>query len=204
MGGSLADLGLGPFAEELRVYEGLLRRWQKTLNLVGPSTLEDIYVRHFADSAVLARFAPLSATWADLGSGAGFPGMIIAIMQKAHPESFMHLIESDRRKAAFLREVSRETAARVEIHVSRAEDVLDEIAPDIITSRAMASLPDLLKMCERRIGAGAKCVFLKGQNIAGELTASATYSNLIIETYRHPVSMNGMVVVAERANGLRP
>lgn len=204
MGSTLVDLGLGLYTEELKVYEDLLHRWQKTLNLVGSSTLADVFGRHFADSAAVAKFAPLDASWSDLGSGAGFPGMVIGIMQKAYPNSSMHLIESDRRKAAFLREVSRETGAKVDIHVTRAEDALDRITPDIITSRAMAPLPDLLGICEKKVAAGAKCVFLKGQNVAGELTEGATYSNLIMEIYPHPSSKNGLIVVAKRASGLRP
>jgi len=129
-------------AAELTLYEDLLRRWQKTINLVAPATLDQIWTRHFADSAQARAAAPWARVWADLGSGAGFPGLVTALLLKDAPGSVVHLIESDQRKAAFLRAVSRETAAPVEIHAGRIADSLPVISPmpEAISARALAPL----------------------------------------------------------------
>lgn len=195
----MTEVSLASIEAELAIYADLLRRWQRRINLIGPSTVSSMRARHFEDSSAVVQFAPLEARWADLGSGAGFPGMIVALLQKPHPGAVTHLIEADRRKAAFLREVSRETGARAEIHVARAEDVLDAIAPNIITSRAMAPLRSLIEICDRRIRCGAKCVFLKGQNIEDELTALTISSNFLLKVDRSPTNELGYVATVELA-----
>ncbi|MBI1215763.1 MAG: 16S rRNA (guanine(527)-N(7))-methyltransferase RsmG [Alphaproteobacteria bacterium] len=126
-------------------YEQLLLKWQKAINLVGPATLDDVAERHFFDSAQLFRYVKdVDAKLVDLGSGAGFPGIVLAMLGVRE----VHLVESDIRKATFLREVSRETGTRVFIHDVRAED--EEIADiDVITARALAPLKDLLQMVSR-------------------------------------------------------
>ncbi|HRO50259.1 MAG TPA: 16S rRNA (guanine(527)-N(7))-methyltransferase RsmG, partial [Hyphomicrobium sp.] len=130
-------------ADRLAVYEGLLRTWQRTINLVSPATLEDAWHRHFADSAQLLNFSPLDAkNWLDLGSGAGFPGLVLAILlAERAPEAHMTLVESDSRKAAFLREVARKTGVAVEIRVERSENTATQAKSqirDAITARALA------------------------------------------------------------------
>ncbi len=96
---------------ELETYERMLRDWNKRINLVSASTLDEVWTRHFADSAQLHEHLPQISRWADLGSGAGFPGMVLALLLKRRPGASVSLIESDQRKAAFLRAVSRETGA---------------------------------------------------------------------------------------------
>lgn len=185
---------IGP---ELQLYEELLTRWQTKMNLVGPSTLDSIRTRHFLDSIGILDFAPLGRVWADLGSGAGFPGMVLGILQKASSQGLVHLIESDRRKAAFLREVSRETGARTQIHSARAEDVLRSLNVDVVTSRAMAPLARLIELSGFNIQNGASGVFIKGQNIGKELTEPAISSNFSIVTHPNPTNSESSIVVVE-------
>lgn len=175
-----AEPELGDIAERLEVYERLLVRWGRTINLVGRSTQSAIWTRHFMDSAQLTTFAPLSGCWVDLGSGAGFPGLVIALLQRFHRVGEMHLIESDARKAAFLREVSRETGAGAYIHSARCEDVLPTLQPDVITSRAMADLGQLFDYAQPFVEKGAIGLFLKGRDVVAELTKLSIPSSLEI------------------------
>lgn len=135
------------FNTRLQAYRNLLIKWQKSVNLVAPSTLPDAWNRHFEDSLQLLPFIPPHATTLiDLGSGAGFPGLVLGI---ARPDLETHLIESDSKKAAFLSAVSRETGAgNITIHNGRIESVLPNLKPDVITARALAPLSELLKLCE--------------------------------------------------------
>ncbi len=114
---------LTPIQRELAIYEDLLRRWQPRINLVAANTLTDLWLRHFADSAQVAEAAPQARIWVDLGSGAGFPGLVTALLLKRQTGAKVHLVESDQRKAAFLRAVSRETDAPVDVHPERVEIV---------------------------------------------------------------------------------
>jgi 16S rRNA (guanine527-N7)-methyltransferase len=126
--------------EKFELYGHLLLKWQKVINLVGPTTLTDVPERHFFDSAQMFRYIPdVDVKLADLGSGAGFPGLVLAMLGVKD----VHLVESDVRKATFLREVSRETKTPVTVHDTRVEDT--EIPNlDVITARALAPLRDLL------------------------------------------------------------
>jgi 16S rRNA (guanine527-N7)-methyltransferase len=152
--------------ERLQTYLDLLARWQQRINLVGPSTLEDPWRRHIVDCGQLWRLWPENArSVVDLGSGAGLPGLVLAIM--GAPE--VHLVESDQRKAAFLREAARACGAVATIHAGRAETV-PPLAADVVTARALAPLPELLRLAERHVHPGTTCLFLKGRTAASELT----------------------------------
>lgn len=131
--------------DKLETYNALLRKWQKAINLVGPTTIDDAAERHFFDSAQMFRYIPdIEVTLADLGSGAGFPGLVLAMLGVKD----VHLVESDIRKATFLREVSRETSTAVTIHDKRIEDtVIPNL--DVVTARALAPLQDLLGHVDR-------------------------------------------------------
>ena len=158
--------------DRLTAYAALLKRWQKTINLVAPSTLDDLWHRHFADSAQLLQHAPGAVHWLDLGSGAGFPGLVLAIMAKERGGTRHTLVESDTRKAAFLREVARETGVAVEIVAGRIEsaqtaDRLREI--NCVTARALAPLPRLLPLAALFFRHGTIGLFLKGRDVTGEL-----------------------------------
>lgn len=185
---------LAQLVDELKIYERLLVKWQTKLNLVGRSTVSDIWVRHFADAAQLIGQAPLSRRWADLGSGGGFPGMVIAIAMKHHRAGEMHLIESDKRKASFLREVSRETGSRAVIHNARCEEVLPQIAPEVLVSRAMASLADLIGYAEPFVENGAIALFMKGRDIASELTQISIPSNFSLSVSPSQVDADSSIV----------
>jgi len=185
--------------DELNVYEGLMARWQKKVNLVGPSTLANMWVRHFADSAQLVEWASPSSRWADLGSGAGFPGMVVGILQKHAGGGVTHLIESDLRKAAFLREVSRETGARVIVHAQRSELVLDGLVLDVVTSRAMASLQTLFHLSRAHVEKGAVALFLKGRDVVSELTDAAIPCSFSVESWPDRLQDGGNVVSIRRA-----
>lgn len=152
--------------EHLDVYLSLLRRWQKAINLVGSKTLDDPWRRHLLDSAQLIRHLPeQTGPIADLGSGAGLPGMVLAILGLAP----VHLVESDQRKAQFLKETARQLDVDVVIHNKRIED-LDAISPHIVTARALAPLPKLLNLASRLIHRETICLFLKGRQAKDELT----------------------------------
>jgi 16S rRNA (guanine527-N7)-methyltransferase len=154
--------------DRLAVYLELLQRWQRRINLVGATTLADPWRRHILDSGQLWRLWPPGArVLADLGSGAGLPGLVLAMLGAP----VTHLIESDRRKAAFLREAARACGLTVSVHASRIEDV-PSLRADVITARALAPLPVLLGLAERHAQPDTVCLFLKGRTAANELTAA--------------------------------
>jgi 16S rRNA (guanine527-N7)-methyltransferase len=161
---------------KLRTYAELLAQWQKTINLVAPGTLPDIWSRHFADSAQLLALAPPDAKrWLDLGSGAGFPGLVVALMLAERPEARVALIESDTRKAAFLAEVARRTGAPVDIFPRRIENSATQakLAPvDVITARALAPLPRLLELAQPYFSTATVGLFPKGREAAAEVEAA--------------------------------
>lgn len=153
-------------------YGALLQKWNKAINLVAAESLRDLWRRHFLDSAQLYALAGDTdlKIWVDLGSGAGFPGMVLAIMAAGEGRPMeMHLIESDTRKCAFLRQVALETATPVVIHDQRIEEIEPFIA-DVVTSRALAPLPRLLEQTAKFCGPETVCLFLKGLNLDAELT----------------------------------
>jgi 16S rRNA (guanine527-N7)-methyltransferase len=176
----------------LDAYVDLLVKWQRAINLVAPSTLKSLWTRHILDSAQIATLGAKHQSWADLGSGAGFPGLIIAILARdlgrdparnlardpardpatEWPEpGLFHLIESDQRKASFLREAARVTSVSVEIHACRAEDILPELRGKVtaVTARALAPLPSLLALAEPLLTTGAEGFFPKGETLSSEL-----------------------------------
>ncbi len=191
---------LAAIEAELEIYAVLLKRWQAKINLVSAATLDDIWLRHFADSAQVLAAAPHIARWADLGSGAGFPGLVTALLLKSTPGAVVHLIESDQRKASFLRAVSRETAAPAIIQAERIEAVLPELAGQIdgVSSRALAPLPRLLELAERPLTAGAIGVFLKGEECQDELTAVEAIDSFTCESAESRTRTGARIVVIKR------
>jgi 16S rRNA (guanine527-N7)-methyltransferase len=156
-------------------YADLLTEWQGRQNLVSAKTLHHMWDRHFADSAQLLRLAPDAKLWLDLGSGAGFPGLVIAILQANHASFRMHLVESTAKKCAFLSEVARATEAPVEIHCMRIEELgqnATSLKPEIISARAVAPLPRLLELAAPWFGPGVKGLFLKGRDAKQEIEAA--------------------------------
>lgn len=163
--------------EKLLVYADLLVRWQKAINLVGPRTIGDLWRRHMLDSAQLHPLLPTGTrTLVDLGSGAGFPGLVLAIM--GVPD--VHLVESDHRKAAFLSHVSRETSTDVTVHAKRI-DAVPSMGADVITARALAPLPKLMRLARPFVGTDTVCLFLKGQDVDLELTETTKSMKMEVE-----------------------
>ncbi len=153
------------------VYAGLLEKWNRRINLVGRESVGDLWRRHFVDSAQLLALLPTapegrSLIIADIGSGAGFPGLVLAILGAGK----LHLIESDQKKCAFLREAARETATEVEIHAERIEAVAG-LEADVVTARALAPLGKLLDYAAPLLRPGGRALFLKGRGAEEELTA---------------------------------
>lgn len=182
--------------ERLVAYEAVLRKWQPKINLIGPSTLPDLWRRHFLDSAQLFPLLPeATRVLVDLGSGAGFPGLVLAIL--GVPE--VHLIESDSRKAAFLREAARVAAAPVMVHNKRIEAVA-HIEADVVTARALAPIPDLLGWSYPFLGSRGVALFLKGQNLDDELTTTGSWT-MRTERFASRTDPTGTIV---RIDGIRP
>lgn len=172
--------------ERLGRYESLLIKWQKSINLVSASTLPELWRRHMLDSAQLAALAPESARrWADLGSGGGFPGLVVAILLAGRPGFEMHLVESDQRKCIFMREVARATEAPATIHNCRIEDFAGgQGAFDVVSARALAPLDRLLGWAAPLFGPQTVGLFLKGQGVQDELTLAR--KSWIFEADLHP------------------
>ena len=158
---------------DIEAFLGLLTEWNEKMNLVGPSALAAFWPRHAYDSAQLLDLAPQARTWADLGAGAGFPGLVLAILLKDTPGARVHLVESMAKRCRFLGEVAQKLDLPVEIHNLRAEDL--GIRVDIVTARACAPLPRLLGYAEPYLKRGATGLFLKGQDVAAELIDAAKY-----------------------------
>ena len=156
-------------------YAELLNHWQKSINLVAASTLPELWSRHFADSAQLRSLAPDALTWLDLGSGAGFPGLVVAILQTGIPDFRMHLVESNQKKCAFLAEVVRAVQAPVDIHAMRIEELAERaqsLRPDVVSARALAPLPRLFELANPFFGEGTRGLFLKGREAEAEIEAA--------------------------------
>ncbi|MPR07027.1 16S rRNA (guanine(527)-N(7))-methyltransferase RsmG [Microvirga tunisiensis] len=157
--------------EKLELLERELRRWQAIKNLVGPATLDRIWDRHIVDSLQLLDLAPDAETWLDLGAGAGFPGLVLAIAG-AERGLQVHLVESNSRKCAFLRHIARLTGAPAKVHEARLETVVPGFVgkADVVSARALASLPMLLDWTEPLLKAGTMGLFPKGRDAEIELT----------------------------------
>ena len=174
--------------ERLDIYVTLLLRWQKMLNLVAPSTLPQVWTRHIADSLQIHALAPDINHWVDLGSGGGFPGLVTAICLASNPAAHVTLIESDKRKSSFLREVIRATGAPAVVISDRIEHVLPNFTDpvEVFSARALAPLSVLLSFIDDHLKQGAKAYFLKGKDVERELTEVSDlhkYSYKIWPTY---------------------
>ncbi len=164
--------------DRLEIYADRLRAWQRAINLVSPSTIGHIWQRHFADSAQVLAYATDSRNWLDLGSGAGFPGMVIAIMLEGENERSIQLVESNGKKCAFLRQVARETGTSVEIIEARIETLGEKPTVgkvDVVTARALSPLDRLLDYAVPFFANNTRALFLKGREAKSELAAAAEH-----------------------------
>jgi 16S rRNA (guanine527-N7)-methyltransferase len=156
-------------------FVAVLTDWQQRINLIAPSTEPTLWTRHIADSLQLLPLAPDARIWADLGSGAGFPGLVIACGLAETADARVHLVESNGKKAAFLREAVHATGAPAVVHAVRAEDFAKNLPEriDTVTARALAPLPKLLALAYPLLKKGAIGLFPKGRDVAAELTEAA-------------------------------
>ncbi len=179
------DVAAGPQTlARLETLVALLRKWNPAINLVAPSTLADAWNRHIVDSARLADLVPAPPHWADLGSGAGFPGLVVAILlQERSPETRVTLVESDGRKAAFLRTAAQTAGASATVLNARIE-AAPPLEAQVVSARALAPLHRLLPLAQRHLAPGGTCLFPKGARVAEELASVAgTWSFGLV---RHP------------------
>jgi 16S rRNA (guanine527-N7)-methyltransferase len=177
----------------LEAYVRLLTAWNRRINLVGRTTIGEVWQRHILDSAqLLQHLPPGTRRVVDLGSGAGLPGLILAIF--GVPE--VHLIESDRRKAAFLAEAIRVTEAPAVLHTQRVERVA-AFGADVVTARACAPLPALLDLARSFLGPGTICLFLKGRAAAAELTEAEKDWNMRVTMLPSVTDPHGAILKLE-------
>lgn len=181
--------------ERLATYVSLVEKWTKRINLVSPGTLPDIWTRHILDSAQVLPLAPEKAqTWCDLGSGAGFPGLVVAILaREQRPELKMTLIESDARKATFLRTVARETETEVNVIVDRIESADSQMA-DVVSARALAPLNTLIPLAYRHMSAGGTHLFPKGARYGDELREALEFWKFDCETHASKTESGAVIL----------
>lgn len=160
--------------EKLIAFEVVFRKWAQRINLVAPSTLDDAWERHILDSAQIVRLGGDASRWLDIGSGGGFPGLIIASMIIERPGAKIDLVESNRKKAGFLQAMVGELNLPAHVHAKRIEDVHKLIqAPEILSARALAPLPLLLELSAPWLEAGTTALFHKGRDYRQEIEDSA-------------------------------
>ena len=187
---------------DLERFRVLLAEWNANMNLVGPATLDVFWSRHAWDSAQLLKIAPPeSLTWADLGAGAGLPGVVLAILGKGREGFHVHLVESMAKRCRFLAEVVAELALPATVHHERAENLT--LAVDIVTARACAPLHRLFGYARPYLKAGALGLFLKGQDVAADLEEATRYWEFEADSVPSLSDPRGRVVRVRRLGRAR-
>jgi 16S rRNA (guanine527-N7)-methyltransferase len=199
-----AALALTPVSRETEArldrFVELLLEWQRKTNLIAQSTLATLWTRHVSDSLQLLSIAPSAKRWVDLGSGGGFPGVVLACALAQTSEAHVVLIERNAKKAAFLREALRVTDAPGAVDLADIGDVVDSIAGpiDCVTARALAPLNQLIDFAEPLMKRGAKALFLKGQDVDAELTEATKYWKIESHLHASRTGGNGWIVELDR------
>ena len=183
----------------------VLLLWQSKLNLIAPSTLRELWTRHIANSLQLLPLAPDARTWVDFGTGGGFPGAVIACALADKPGAKVHLVESNGKKVAFLREAVRATGAPAIVHLERAEKFGESCAEPVhvVTARALAPLKTLCDQAFPLMSRGAIGLFPKGQDVDAELTDAAKYWRLEATRVSSKTNPEGSIVVIRSLSPLR-
>ncbi|MFZ3580699.1 16S rRNA (guanine(527)-N(7))-methyltransferase RsmG [Loktanella sp. DJP18] len=181
--------------ERLRTYHDLLLKWTSAINLISRSTVSDAWDRHIVDSAQLFKLLPPNATMlVDIGSGGGLPGLVLAIMAlEQRPRLQTILIESDQRKATFLRAVVRDLSLNAEVRAVRIESVTD-IACDVVTARALAPLPELLPFAKALMKPEGVALFQKGKGAGEELTSARQKWKFEVEIHPSLTDPDGRIL----------
>jgi 16S rRNA (guanine527-N7)-methyltransferase len=203
-------LALTPVSREtaarLDRFVDVLLTWQEHTNLIAASTEPMLWTRHIADSLQLLPLAPSAKVWADLGSGAGFPGLVIACALADEQGAQVHLVESNHKKSNFLREAIAATQVPAIVHTVRIEDFVENNPPklDVVAARALAPLPALLPMVYPLLKRGALGLFPKGQDVGAELTESSKYWKIQSSLVQSRTNPTGQIVVVRDLEPLRP
>ena len=202
-------LRLTPVSREtltrLETFVDLLLQWQRTTNLISSATISNFWTRHVADSLQLLDLAPAAKVWVDFGSGGGFPGIPVGCALAGRPGAKVHLVESNGKKAAFLREAIRVTGIPAVVHARRIEDCGDSFGDkiDVVSARALAPLKILCDQAFPLIAKGAVGLFPKGQDVAAELTKAAKYWRVEARTVPSRTSPDGCIVVIDGLTRLK-
>lgn len=184
-------------AARLDRFVELFLEWQARTNLIASSTIPIIWTRHIADSLQLLAIAPEAKRWVDLGSGGGFPGLIIAVALSGQPDAQVHLVESTNKKANFLRAAANHLDAPATVYpvrIEQFEETFDE-AVDAVCARALAPMEKLLGLAYPLLKRGAQGIFPKGQDVDAELTQASKYWNIEAETVPSRTDPRGRIVV---------
>ena len=190
-------------AECLDRYVELLREWQRHINLVSPATVPEIWTRHLEDGLVLGHLARRVTRWADIGSGAGLPGLVLAILMREREGGHVDLVESNGKKAAFLRTVIRELGLPAQVHASRIEDCAKIIASaQAVSARALASLTDLFALVGPHLSADATCWFPKGRNHDEEIAEASAHWRFDMVKHSSHIEDGSVVLEIRRLEAL--
>ncbi|MFC7702658.1 16S rRNA (guanine(527)-N(7))-methyltransferase RsmG [Plastorhodobacter daqingensis] len=180
--------------ERLDQYEALLRKWNAAINLVSSGSLKEVWSRHFLDSAQVFSKASDARTWADMGSGGGFPGIVVAILAAAEaPDLRVTLVESDLRKATFLTTVVRELSLGAAVIPERIEKV-PPLAAQVVSARALAPLSQLLGHADRHLAPGGRAVFLKGGSWPSEVEEAQKHWKFEFEAHKSKTDPSGVIL----------
>jgi 16S rRNA (guanine527-N7)-methyltransferase len=203
-------LALTPVSRETtrrldRFVELLLSR-QRITNLISSSTIHHLWTRHIADSLQLLTLAPSAKVWVDLGSGGGFPGIVLACALAETEGTMVHLVERNAKKAAFLREALRVTGSPGAVHLADIEDSVDRITGlvDCVTARAVAPLHQLIGFSAPLVTRGARALFLKGQDVEAELTEATKYWNIKPNLHSSRTGGQGWIVELDHVERRQP
>jgi 16S rRNA (guanine527-N7)-methyltransferase len=191
-------------SDALAAYVALLMRWQQRINLIGPADEREVWSRHVADCLqLLDHIDSQGECLVDLGSGAGLPGLVLAIAMKDRPRAFAHLVDANAKKAAFLREAVRVTGAPAQVHAVRIEEIDSETlhpAPSLVTARAVAPLEKLVPLSLKFLKNGVRALFLKGQHVDIELTKTSKYWRIQAENIPSPYEDGGIILKVEEVH----
>ncbi len=182
----------------LTYYHDLLIKWQKRLNLISATTINNIWDRHILDCAQVCRFLPNTpCSILDIGTGAGLPGVIISILTEHH----VHLVESDHRKCAFLRTVLSGVNTKATIHEKRLEN-MEHMKADIITARAFAPIPKLLRLTTKQHHPNLRFLLLKGRDVNSELINKDTWKTLRVTNKHASITSKDGCILELQFNGV--
>jgi 16S rRNA (guanine527-N7)-methyltransferase len=185
--------------ERLVAFEQLFLKWNRSINLAAPSTLDDVWGRHILDSAQLARIAPAAKRWVDLGSGGGFPGLVLAFLLVERDGASIDLVESNRKKASFLQAVIGQFGLPARVVARRIDDSYALVsAPEIVTARALAALPALLDLSAPWLTKGSRALFHKGRDYRAEVEEST--HRWAFDLVEHPSMTDAHGVILELAD----